>query len=217
MPRTDYYQGRISSLLGWVSFPAKMDQYKCLFIHIPKTAGVSVSEPLFGQSFDHYTLAWYYGVDYQKSSDYFKFAFVRNPWERLVSAYTFYKRGGFDDEDAQWNSRVLSRFSTFNDFVKGWLQVSSHINSRAHFVPQYHFLRKPNGDFGMDMIGRFENLEEDFKKISDHLGLQRQLPRKNVSSHANRSYVDLYNEESRRIVAALYKTDIELFDYKFGA
>ena len=80
------------------------DQCGCIFIHIPKCAGVSVSKALFGNLAGGHSRV----VDYQlvfnsnEYSNYFKFTFVRNPWDRLVSAFFFLKKGGFNDADKKW-------------------------------------------------------------------------------------------------------------------
>ncbi|MFP4354891.1 MAG: sulfotransferase family 2 domain-containing protein [Phycisphaerae bacterium] len=72
------------------------DKYRCIFVHIPKAAGVSVCQTLFGNlAGGHDTIEKYQKVfswsDYKR---YFKFTFVRNPWDRLASAYRFLRKGG---------------------------------------------------------------------------------------------------------------------------
>jgi chondroitin 4-sulfotransferase 11 len=78
-------------------FTGKCDQYppsfhskKCIFVHIPKTAGTSVTDALFGTPRPrHRPLQWYEGMEPELYKEYFKFAFVRNPWDRLVSGYHY--------------------------------------------------------------------------------------------------------------------------------
>src|SRR3954465_5712000 len=85
------------------------DYYKCIFIHIPKTAGVSISKSLFGNYTDHANIDWYL-KHYEKRTveQYYKVAFVRNPWDRLYSAYVFLRQGGMYEADATFYNQNLS-------------------------------------------------------------------------------------------------------------
>ncbi len=76
----------------------------CIFIHIPKCAGVSVCQSLFGNlGPGHLTLRQHQEVlDSRTFDSMFKFSFVRNPWDRLVSAFYFLKQGGYNEADANW-------------------------------------------------------------------------------------------------------------------
>ncbi len=77
---------------AWVR---QLDKHKCIFVHIPKTAGISVSVSLLGESIGNMS-AMYYRALFGKEDFrlYFKFAFVRNPFTRLISAFEFLKKGG---------------------------------------------------------------------------------------------------------------------------
>ena len=87
------------------------DDYRCIFVHIPKAAGMSICRSLFGNlAGGHATLS-----DYQiifprlEFESYFKFTFVRNPWDRVFSAYNFLKKGGATEFDRQWAPHVRER------------------------------------------------------------------------------------------------------------
>ena len=65
-----------------------------------------------------------------------------------------------------------------------------------------------------DFTGRFENLQKDFERVCDMIGIPKSfLPKTNISKH--RHYSIYYNEETKRMVTEFYKKDIELFDYSF--
>lgn len=197
------------------------DYYKCIFIHIPKTAGISISKTLFGNlSGSHHGITYYNQLFGKRTVEqYFKFAFVRNPWDRLYSAFTFLKKGGITENDARFSLENLSGVNSFEAFVLEWLNPESML-CYWHFVPQHRFLTsKKNRDLiQVDFIGRFEHLEEDFHRVCQQL----KMPKKNLlhindNRRKNKdSYTCYYNEQMIQRVAELYRKDIELFEYAFG-
>jgi hypothetical protein len=190
------------------------DDTKAIFVHIPKCAGVSVNKAIFGNlAGGHTTLDDYLNVFEPRCIvSYFKFTVVRNPWDRLVSAFQFLKAGGFNAEDRNWSSGELGQFNDFDQFVKGWLN-KENIWKWHHFRPQYHYILERRGKVQLDFIGFLENLEEDFRYIAERLGLDCRLQHVNKSEHND--YRDYYNEETMRIVADVYDTDIKLLGYNF--
>lgn len=64
--------------------------------------------------------------------EYYKFTFVRNPWDRLVSASLFLKKGGAHKGDKAWAEKNLSRFPDFHSFVRGWVDRKG-VNTWKHF------------------------------------------------------------------------------------
>ena len=132
---------------------------------------------------------------YENKSDYFKFGFARNPWDRLVSTWKY----AFVPER-------ISRYGeiSFRKFIKQYIDVWLCVGMNAL-------------DFsdGCDFIGRFETLQGDFNIICAKIGISPiQLPHKNESKHKH--YVKYYDDETREIVAEKYAKDIEHFGYKFG-
>lgn len=205
------------------------DETKSIFIHIPKCAGTSVARALYrrrvgNKDGNHMTAGWYQlTFDEETYNRYFKFTFVRNPWDRLVSAYHFVKAGGMSEADRIWGERVLSRFSSFDDFVKRWVIEKNVTNigeglekTRVVFAPQYGFVCIRGSKIpAVDFIGSFENIKTDFAHVAETIGVQVALDFLNVSNKSQRSYIDEYTDESRSIVADVYRTDIEMFGYDF--
>ena len=70
-----------------------------------------------------------------------------------------------------------------------------------------------NGKVELDFIGRFENLENDYKYICQKIGLTTKLPHVRASKHKH--YTEYYDDETREIIADRYAKDIEYFGYKF--
>jgi hypothetical protein len=191
---------------------------KSIFVRIPKSAGRSVSISLYDCLVgSHLTLKDYQIVfDEDGFKDYFKFTLVRNPWDRLVSAYLFLKEGGVTGFDKYFSKKYLHNVFDFEDFVKNHLS-KNEVLSFTHFRPQTDFLLI-NGELALDFVGKFENIEEDFEVIKRQLNMPPyiELTKKNVTgSRTKKDYRDYYTEEMIGIVKKVYQKDIELFDYQF--
>ena len=131
-------------------------------------------------------------------NDYFKFAFVRNPWDRVVSWYNFSMKIKNSDKD---------RNITGKDFLSFILEFQNIWGNEQQ--NQYNFTKC------CDFIGRYENLQKDFDIICDKIKIpQQQLPHKNKTKHKH--YTEYYDEETKQIVAERFAKDIEYFNYKFG-
>jgi len=189
------------------------DKYHTIFVHITKTAGTSVARSLFTYLPYHYT-AIQYRIMYGKKTfdEYFKFAFVRNPWDRLYSSYRYLKSGGWNDEDQKWSDKNLSKYKDFNDFVINWLS-KSNIKKHIHFKPQCEFVCDKNNNVLVDYIAYFESLDTEFNIIAKKLNIQSELGSFNMNP--GQSYKDVYNDEMIKIVREVYDDDINIFGYDF--
>lgn len=194
------------------------DKHKCIFIHIPKCAGISVSNALFGRLVGTHMAIKTFQLIYSKAEfeSYFKFTIVRNPWDRLLSAYSFLKKGGFTEEDQVWAEENISSYDNFKSFVKEWV-TPDNVITWQHFKPQHRYLLDPSGKLHIDFVGHFETLAQDFKSIASHIGIDTELQHMN-KSRKKRSllgYQAFYDDETAQIVADVYKTDLEWFGYTF--
>lgn len=190
------------------------DDTRSIFVHIPKCAGVAISRAIFGGlAGGHVTLNGYINIFEPKCIlDYFKFTIVRNPWDRLVSAYFFLKSGGFDDKDRAWFDAELGTFQSFEMFVRKWLN-KTNIWKWHHFRPQYHYILEKREKVKLDFVGFMENIDEDFRHICNHLEMQSRLEATNRSRHT--AYTEYYTDETRDIVASTYAEDIKMLGYNF--
>lgn len=188
------------------------DDCQCIFIHIPKAAGTSISRTLFDKGSRHIPYFEYEKANRKKFQRYFKFAFVRNPWDRLVSTYFFLKKGGLNEMDKVWAEKNLAEYDSFDSFVREWV-TEENVWSWIHFKPQHYFICDDDMNIRIDYVGRMENLADDFKYITKKIDCDVKLEVINKSDHEH--YSRYYSDETRLIVENSYLQDIELFNYQF--
>ena len=191
---------------------------KALFFHVPKTAGQSVQHSLFGGivvghwTFRQFELAF----SKRELASLFKFTFVRNPWDRLVSAWVFLRGGGRNQWDREWSEKNLTQFPDFESFVLQRISREQVEHEYWHFLPQVHFLRNGRGRVELDFVGRFENLQRDFERLAGLLGCSVALGSHNrTRSRQSSEYRQFYTPRTAEIVAAAYREDIRTFGYEF--
>lgn len=188
------------------------NEHQCIFIHIPKTAGTSIVKALFGNDSRHVPCVEYERANRRKFKRYFKFAFARNPWARLHSAYEFLKKGGMNEMDAAWAASTLAPYASFEEFVVQGLR-RPEIRKWIHFQSQVSFVEDESGRIAMDYIGRVENIAADFAVIQQRLGIGGSLVHLNRSTIG--SYEQAYTAEMIDIVANVYERDVQAFGYTF--
>ena len=212
---------------GWFSFLLELQQGRkgvhslieteaqdAIFLHIPKTGGVWVAESLFDSHAASHTplymyLALYGARDFDRM---FKFAFVRNPWTRLASAYHFLRAGGLTDTDRDWAEANMMDYEDINDFVETGLE-RPEIRNWVHFQNQTYFLRDPRtGRVGVDFLGRFETLRDDYAKVAARLGSSAELPHLNATKKTSKKGPALSARSIRRI-GEIYHEDAVALDY----
>lgn len=133
---------------------------------------------------------------------YFKFAFVRNPWRRLVSEYEFILKS-----PKHGRHQRVKKLGDFDGFVR------MQITRRDAY--QLNQLCDENGELLMDFVGKLENLGRDWRTICERVGVPYQeLARKNIS--VSRPYTEYYSTETRDLVARHWAREIDLFGYAFG-
>ncbi|HID0753319.1 TPA: sulfotransferase family 2 domain-containing protein [Campylobacter jejuni] len=192
------------------------DKYGCIFIHVPKVAGTSIERVVFETDkwlVGHVRALDYINQDKNKFESYFSFAFVRNPFDRMVSAFHYLKKGGGNDYDKNWADENLKNFDTFEQFVLALKNknIKDKILSWQHFTPQYKFICDENKNILVNFIGKLENINNDFKIVKNELNFDRKLIHSNSSKHE--IFSNYYNEKTYNIIAELYKEDFALFDY----
>lgn len=184
------------------------NKYQCIFIHIPRTGGTSIENVLrdrlipvaWGSS--HEKIKKY--KNFAQFNNYFKFAIVRNPFDRLVSIFTYQSKGGNGGaKDIARSKKIGTDFKKFCfDFMP-----NSGFNSQ-----QFDYLNI-HDKVAVDFVGRFEKLNDDFKKIANRLRLKYPLPHVRKSKH--KPYRDYYDKETKQFIGNFFKKDLKYFKYKF--
>ena len=194
-----------------------------IFIHIPKNAGTAIAESASCDFSDHgHHRFEYYKLRYPFLwAHYKKFAIVRNPWDRTVSNYEYARM-----RESYWHSvsgaannplgqsvphpdLELAQSLSFKDLIKKFSQDRKLLKHHG-WKDQWPYVLK-NGELCVDKIF----LIEDIATSSEFKEIVPDLKTKNRSKKQHSDYSDYYDEESKHLVAEIYKEDIEYFNLKF--
>lgn len=191
---------------------------RSIFVHTPKTAGTSIGQAIYGRWVGHVPLSRFAAFDRRRFSKFFKFAFVRNPWDRLLSAFAHLK--GYGEPTAaveqRWAERYLGETETFEQFVLKLRQEKFRavIVNDAHFRSQLDWICLPaSRRIAVDYLGRFDTLATDFGEIAERLNVSNELLKLNQTKRP--PYRDAYSKEMRSIVEQIFREDISRLGYDF--
>jgi len=152
---------------------------------------------------DQYNILLEEKKEYKK---YFKYAIVRNPYDRVVSCW---KNKTTKKHAEHYKNSVFTKATgvTFKKFVH--MLDEGYFNNDRHLLQQVNFIIND-----IDYIGKMENLQKDFDNVCDRVGMNSfTLPHRNVTKH--KQYREYYDKETRKIIQKIYSRDIEFFDYEF--
>lgn len=186
-----------------------------IFVHIPKTAGTSIRYSMGFNNMDktlgirnHYKVTEILDmIGEEKWEKALKFTFVRNPWDRLYSFYCFrLKKNRIQD---------ISHSESFKKWAFYELTERDPSNKkRFNLAPQSEWLIDKQNKIQLNFIGRFESLNEDYKKLNSLLSFNTTLPHLNVSTKG-KGYRQQYDSELMQLVANYYQEDLIQFKYEF--
>lgn len=193
---------------------------KAFFFHIPKTGGVSIVSSIDKEcdlespghiSFD-YALKKY-GSDFMNSC--FKFAFVRNPFDRFVSAYHYLIQQDENHKYWKYDKKISNEIKNINDFCSfcNVFEDKKDINRYHHFKTINSLICKDD-KIMVDFIGRYETFNQSFLELTKKLHIQNVvLEKKNSSLHDPWQKYYANNEKGVNLVRNFYKKDFDIFNY----
>ena len=201
-------------------------EHKCIFVHIPRTGGTSIEATIWPRGRNENTL-WMGFIDdwnnkYQTGglqhllakqireevggetfSSYWKFSFVRNPWDKIISQYHY-----IQNKERLLSFLGVEKIESLEEYL-ALIQKAKYI----HWEEQWKFLYADSGECLVDTIYRFEDFRDSAQKIYQDLKLQPTVLHVNQTDHEH--YSKYYTPETRELVAEMYAIDIDTFNYEF--
>jgi hypothetical protein len=202
--------------------PRILHDRKVVFIHIPKTAGNSVTrlltefakeeEPKSPKIAKHakaqYVKAY---LGDEKWEEYFKFSFVRNPWDLMVSSYHWWCKKAVNIKYHKKKADEILKMGSFDSFLDS-KYGKNYINERRGSY--YDWLTDTEGNIMVDYVGKLETIEDDWKKICQLSGLPHHEI-VHVNKTKRKPYQEYYNKSTRELIENRFSWSIEKFGYKF--
>jgi len=177
------------------------------FIPVPKNASSTVSSMLNLRS-----NVGYANGDMDKLTELNTFAIIRNPYTRIISAYSEILKlrpdGGVATTRQLPFFKVSDPIRKFDQFIRDIREEGFY---DAHIQPQSYYI----ADYPVDNLLRFEHLQEDLTKMLHDNGFSAfNTQNKNVSKLNKNIYMDYINTNRTigSIIQSLYSDDFKLFD-----
>ena len=191
------------------------DEKRVVFLHVPKTGGTTIkrifgidklnnSDPTIRPSLQHLTCTLLRNeMGAEKYDQYYKFAFVRNPWARIVSDYF-------------WRQQLPKKRPVlpFSEFV---LNAQSLVRSGNYYDQEFgdHFIPQINYTTDVDDVFSFESFAESVHTVAEKLNVQID-PISSKEPKPYDKYWQYYDQKSRLIIAEIYAEEIEQFGFEFA-
>jgi len=208
------------------------EKYKCIHVHIPKCAGTAITAALFGANrHKHMRAVQYKNLLQDDYESYYSFAFVRNPYDRMVSFYEMLKRN-FPNGNCIQHKKMLTKCvklfgdNTFESFVKfvAWCNEDPDAHVRPFGIesihelsPQTKWVCNSDGELLVNNIYKYECIQKSYSELCDKLECperKNKLRRKNGSPNRG-FYPKYYNNDTLAVFEDLFSSDLELFGYHF--
>jgi len=207
---------------------------KFIFFHVPKAAGSSIlssfktrlqknvlindqNEKFKSWMMNNSSTLWpnhippssmrHYLRD-EKFQSYFKFAFVRNPYDRLVSLYHYTKQ-----KEVKIYEEKGMELPSFSQNIINSNSFGEWILSGQYGESQFNFLSSPEGKLLVDYVGQTETLQQDVSYICGHLNLPNiVVTTKNKSQH--KTYESYLTKDVADHINERYHKDFINFNYE---
>ena len=201
---------------------------KYVFICVPKTGSTTLSKHLhkvdnLGVRKSWLKEQWHWPMrdiirDFSKEfplmDQYFKFAYHRNPWDRMISSWIEFTTD--TGHLMTWSQNLKDQFSTFEDFVLNFEESEwrKHIN----FQPTSFYTHTIKGKCIVDYIAKYDNWHNETKYIFEKIGLRikdmEQKRYRKTDRHID--YRKYYNNDKMiEVVKRYFAKDIDIFGDQF--
>lgn len=188
-----------------------------IYISVPKVACTSIKNAMFpnmdtgDNDSIHFAISHNQKIPLEANS-YFKFTFVRNPFERLVSFYLDRVLNPTQNSKKvfkKYYNGIFNPNMNFDELVDAVSSIPDQFADR-HFVSQKAIIYDSNNQCLADFIGKFENLLNDYKFIKNKYGLAEL---KTYNKSPNYNYKEFYTLKSLSKIYKRYERDVDLFGY----
>lgn len=194
-----------------------------IFIHVPKCAGKAISKRLGGVTSGvpgHAPLS-YFSESERKGK--FSFGFVRNPWDRMVSAYVFITTKRPRPFDNAAHREIATRIGFKRWLMETEFYYRQESTTASATLPPFQRRSQMFWLEGCDFIGKTENIDEDFRFIESRIEragswqyrLRYRGPIERRNSTRRATYLSYYDDESRDFVTHHAAREIAMFNYRF--
>lgn len=213
----------LSNIVNGRYIPYNLIKNPPVFFHMPKTGGNSVGKFLSQRRIPVITITHNLrDPEYKLPCEVLSgmersFCFVRNPWDRLVSAYYFLRNGGKHGLDKADFDELLAGFKDFESFVmEGLSSDPGKLLGQIHLKPQVSWIKKQDGKLCINDTLKVEDMRAELIKYFRKFGLRMagDMPFRN-KSRRERDYRKLYSTEMVEVVASVYCEDVETFGYSY--
>lgn len=179
-----------------------------MFIHVPRTGGSAVARALYGRNLPHLTIGYYRSLGNRRLAGLPSFAIVREPVDRLASAYRFLVAGGTAVvASSRYDPRGLAQSPSFDAFVETIAFDPAALHIYDPIRPQADFVTDEHGSVLVDRLFRFDDLATGDAALAEWIGVPR-LARFNES----RSAPAVCSPSTRRLIETLYAEDFALYE-----
>ena len=215
--------------------------HQFIYLHVPRTAGTSITTLFsslttifdleigatdFGEKIQdayherfqiskHSALTEIYNaIGDQVFKNYFKFSFVRNPFDRIFSTYNFLR--SWDSPDKNFNN-LMQSFNSFSEFIFSDCLAKTFVPDNM-FYPQSHWLCSNTDDVGLDFIGRVEDLSADIANILNIIDVESLVDKTKLQilneSIESLNKLEIYSKDIETIIN-IYRADFVKYKYDF--
>lgn len=207
--------------------------HKFIFVHIPKTAGQTVQKVLNPYCIEpetnktlfrriltnlpvrenvdkaffrpHYSANWIKTkVGQQTFSQYKTFAFIRNPFDLLVSRYEFILRR------KNHHRHTLISAMNFSQYLE--YERARHQKNQKDL---FSFVCDKSGNIIVDELFRFEDLSSEINRMCAFLNIEQPSQIAHIHKSERKPYQEYYSDSDIAVASKIFERDIQHFDYKF--